>query len=126
MKNIFKCICRICAMMFITMLLVISPIALMALEDGDILTNKIIVDTYSTKIIDKYEDTHGRVDVSTDFKIVVHNQFGTENISIIVKEKDYIKYNIGDIITINITEWQNKIFKNKSLKYEIGENYIYE
>lgn len=123
-KNIFKYICQICAMMFITMLLVVLPMALIAWEDGDILTNKIIIDTYSTKIIDKYEDTHGRVDVSTDFKIVVHNQLGTKNISIIVKEKDYIKYNIGDIITINITEWQNKIFKNKSLKYEIGENYI--
>lgn len=85
--------------------------------------NKTVISNFDTKIIDKYVygSKVGKT-IDSKFTLVFHDEYNDKNKVVSVSEDDFVNYDIGDTISIDVIEYQNKIFKfEKEIKYEIKE-----
>lgn len=83
--------------------------------------NKTVISNFDTKIIDKYvySSKTGKT-IDSNFILVFYDEYNDKNNVVGVSEYDFVNYDIGDTISIDIVEYQNKIFKfDKEIKYEI-------
>ena len=85
--------------------------------------NKTVISNFDTKIIDKYvRSTQYGETIDTNFILVFYDEYSDKNKVIDVSEDDFVNYDIGNTISIDVVEYQNKIFKfDKGIKYEIKE-----
>lgn len=100
---------------FISLIIAITPFFILFQKNFMILTDEIIINTYNTEIIDKYV---------TDevFKVVVHDENNNNRMKLGISENDYIKYDVGDNIDVEIIKYQNKILKSyDKIQYRIKD-----
>lgn len=85
--------------------------------------NKTVISNFDTKIIDKYVYSvkNGKT-INANFILVFYDEYSDKNNVIDVSEDDFVNYDIGNTISIDVVEYQNKILKfDKEIKYEIKE-----
>lgn len=85
--------------------------------------NKTVISNFDTKIIDKYVySSEAGKTIDSNFILVFYDEYNDKNKVIGVSEDDFANYAIGNTISIDVVEYQNKIFKfDKGIKYEIKE-----
>lgn len=61
--------------------------------------------TYSTKILNKYITLENN---STQYAFCVYDEKAVKKVSVYVSNEDYNNYNIGDVISIDVKEVENR------------------
>lgn len=84
---------------------------------------KNIINNYDSIVLDKYISftcKNNLNSIGQTLKIVTYENNKHDKIALIVNEQEYIKYNIGDKINVNLIEYKNPILKSKKIYYEIN------